>query len=118
MYRRRHDVAAVKHLLHHHLVQIGRIAPGPLVAGGDLLVDGGEQRAGATGEISNAQTADSLGARPVDSFKLSYGEPGQQRGRRGERVEGGEIFAVGNKPLGICRLVRSWAFPTPLALTA
>ena len=96
---RRHDVAAVKDLLHHHLVQFGRVAAGALVAGGDLLVDGGEQRAGAAGEVADAQATDGFSVRPVDAFQLGDGEPGQQRGGSGQRVEGGKVFAVGDEPL-------------------
>ena len=40
-----------------------------------------------------------LGFAQSTSFQLGDGEPRQQRGRRGQRVEGGEIFAVGDEPL-------------------
>ncbi len=69
------------------------------MACGDLLIDGGEQRAGAAGEVADAQTADRFGVRPVDALQLGDGEPRQQRGGRGQRVKGGEILAVGDEAL-------------------
>ena len=76
MYGRWHNVAAVEHILHHQLVQFARIAAGPLVAGGNLLVDSGEQGAGTAGEVSDSQPPDGLGIRPVNAIQLGDGEPG------------------------------------------
>ena len=96
---RRHDVAAVEHLLHHRAVEIGGVAAGPLVPGGDLVVDRGEQRAGAAGEVPDAQLADGVGVRPVDALHFGDSQPGQERGGRGQRVEGGQVLAVRDEAL-------------------
>ena len=42
-------------------MQLSRISTGPLVAGGDLFVDSGEQGAGTAGEVSDSQLADGVG---------------------------------------------------------
>ena len=80
-------------------MQLAAVAAGAFVAGGDLFVDGGEQGAGAAGEVSDSQLADGLGIRPVDPFQLGDREPGQQRGGGRQGVEGGQVFAVGDEPL-------------------
>ena len=94
-----HDVAAVEDLFHHRLVQRCAVAAGPLVAGGQLLVHRGQQGAGAAGEVGHAQVADGFRAGPVHAAQLGNGQAGQQRGGRGQRVEGGEVLAVGYQPL-------------------
>ena len=99
MYCRWHYVAAVEDLLHHQLVQFARISAGPFMASGDLFVDSREQGAGTAGEVSDPQSPDVLGARPVHAIQLGDGEPGQQRGGCGKGVEGGQVFAVGYEAL-------------------
>ena len=91
-----HYIAAVQHILHHRLVQVGGVAALALVAVGELLIDGGQQRARAAGEVRHAQVADGGGVRPVNAVQLGDGELRQQRGGGGQRVEGGEILAVGD----------------------
>ena len=113
-----HDVAAVEHVLHHHPVEGGGIATGALVAGGYLIVHGGEQRAGAAGEVPDSQPADGPGIRPVNALHLGDGQPGQQRRRRRQGVEGGQVLAVSDESLWKMRPVRSWALSTPVASTA
>ena len=85
---------AVEHLLHHRAVKLGGVAAGPLVPGANFIVDRGEQRAGAAGEVAYAQLSDGVGVRPVDALHLGDGQPCQERGGRGQRVEGGEVLAV------------------------
>ena len=80
-------------------MQLGGVAAGAFVAGRDLLVGGGEQRAGAAGEIAHAQLADAFGVGPVEALQLGDREPGQQRRRGGPGVEGGQILAVGDQAL-------------------
>ena len=100
------------------------VATGALVAGGYLLVDGGEQRAGAAGEVADAEAGDGGGVGPVEGYALTptlsrgergfwsisrggfetrpygvraylgYGEAGQEGGGGGKGVEGGEVLAV------------------------
>ena len=112
-----HDVAAVERLLHHHFVEGCRVAPGPLVTGGYLLVHRREQRAGPAGEVPDSQPADGLSIRPVHALQLGDGQPGQQCRRRGQGVEGGQVLAVGNKSLedAAGQVV---GVSTPVALTA
>ena len=69
------------------------------MAGGYLLVDRREQRAGAAGEVGYAQPAYGFGIGPVHALQLGDGQPGQQRRRRGQRVEGRQVLAVGDEPL-------------------
>ena len=81
----------------------GQVSTGALVAGGHLLVDGGEERTGTAGEIADAKAADGLGVGPVHfvtgSLQLGHGQTGQQSGGLGAGVEGSEVFAVGDEPL-------------------
>ena len=99
MDRRRHDVAAVQHVFHHHGMQAGRVAAGALVPARDLLVHRGQQGAGTAGEVADAQPADRRGVGPVHAVQLGDGQPCQQRRGFGAGVERGEILAVGNQPL-------------------
>ena len=94
-----HDVAAVEHLLHHDLVERFGVAAGAFVAGGDLLVDGGEEGAGAAGEVGDAEVADGVGVGPVHGVHFGDGEACEEGGGGGKGVEGGEVFAVGDKAL-------------------
>ena len=80
-------------------MQLAAVTAGALVAGGYLFVHGGEQGAGAAGEVSDSQLADFLGARPVDPLQLGDGEPGKQCGGSWQGVEGGQEFAVGDESL-------------------
>ena len=93
----------------------GEVASGLLVADGDLVVHGGQQRAGAAREVAYAQIPDSIGVRPVHAVhpfgrlrtkpfgrlrtELGDREACQQRGGRGQRVEGGEVLAVSDESL-------------------
>ena len=79
----RHNVAAVEHVFHHGPVQSSRIAAGPLVFSGNLLVHRREQRARAAGKVGNAQFPDGLSIRPVHALQLGDSQPRQQRRRRG-----------------------------------
>ena len=98
-----HDIATVEDLFHHHRMEGGEVSPGALVAGSNLLVDGGEERAGAAGKVADAEAADGIGVSPVHlvtgSLQLGDGQPGEKGGRLGAGVEGGEVFAVCDKPL-------------------
>ena len=73
--------------------------PALSVAGGDLLVDGRQQGAGAAGEVADLQPADGLGVSPVHALHLGDGQAGQQGGGGGQGVEGGQVLAVGDQPL-------------------
>ena len=59
-----HDIAAIEDFFHHHRMEGGQVSTGTLVAGGHLLVDGGEERTGTAGEIADAKAADGLGVGP------------------------------------------------------
>ena len=49
MNRPRHYIAAIKDFLHHYWMNRRRVAAGPLVAGGYLVINGRQQGAGAAG---------------------------------------------------------------------
>ena len=50
-------------------------------------------------EVADAQLAYGLWAGPVHALHLGDGEPGQERGRGGQGVEGGEVLAVRDEAL-------------------
>ena len=76
MHGPRHYIAAVKDFLHHYRMKGRRIAAGPFVAGGDLVINRRQQGAGAAGQIGDAQLAQGLTAAPVHSFQFSHGQAG------------------------------------------
>ena len=95
----RHDVAAVEHFLHHHLVEGGGVSAGALVTGGDLLVGRREERAGAAREIADAQAADGIRVAPVHPVHLRDRQAREKGGGRRQGVERRQVLAVDDQPL-------------------
>ena len=94
-----HDVAAVQNLLHDDGMQGFEIAAFAFVPRRDLVVYGGQQGAGAAGEVADAQAADGACTAPVHPFQLGDGETGQQGGGGRQGVEGRQVLAVGDEAL-------------------
>ena len=90
-------MGADQRVLHHRAVQRLVVAAGAAMARGDHAVGGGEQDAGAAGEVGDAQRRHRLGVGPV-RVQPRHCEFGEQRRRRRQRVEGGEELAVGDQP--------------------
>ena len=95
-------VQSVEAVLHHVRVEFLRFAAVQLVEQAEARVGGGEQRAGAAGEVADLQPGQRVPVAPVRAARSAVGgqrEAGQQRGGSGPRVVGGEELAVGDQPL-------------------
>ena len=95
-------VQADEAVLHHRGVQRSRVASVELVQQRDALVGGGEEGAGAAGEVPDLQRRDAVLVAPfcaAGRVVSGNGESGQQRGGGRSGVEGGEEFAVGDQAL-------------------
>ena len=98
MRRRRHDVGREDRPLQHPAVDRRVVAPRAPVPRQQGVAGGGDQRAGAAGEVARPQSGQRAGVPPV-GVEQPDRQLRQQRGRLGPRVERRQELAVADQPL-------------------